>query len=43
VSPERTDLGFVREKLTIVSIAPLLARAISTLHHERSMTRMMEE
>lgn len=43
VSPERVDLGPARSKLSVVSIAPLLARTISTLHHERSMTEMMEE
>jgi len=39
VSPERVDLGPCRAKLSIVSIAPLLARAIRALHHERSMAR----
>ncbi|HEU4730151.1 MAG TPA: ribose-phosphate pyrophosphokinase [Kofleriaceae bacterium] len=43
VSPERTEIGSLRRKLTVVSIAPLLARAISTLHHEGSMTQMIEE
>lgn len=43
VSPERVELGAARAKLTVVSIAPLLARAISTLHHERSMTQLLEE
>lgn len=43
VSPERIDLGPCRAKLSIASIAPLLARAISALHHERSMTQVMEE
>lgn len=43
ISPERIDLGPVRGKLSVISIAPLLARAISTLHRERSMTEMMEE
>ena len=43
VSPERIDMGPSRAKLSIVSIAPLLARAISALHHERSMTQMMED
>jgi hypothetical protein len=43
VSPERIDMGASRAKLSIVSIAPLLARAISALHHERSMTQMMED
>jgi len=40
VSPERIDLGPARGKLTVVSVAPLLARAISTLHHERSMAEL---
>ncbi len=43
VSPERTDLGPARSKLSVVSIAPLVARAISTLHHGRPMTQLMEE
>jgi ribose-phosphate pyrophosphokinase len=43
VSPERIDLGPARAKLSVISIAPLLARTISTLYHERSMTQMMEE
>ncbi|HTR53567.1 MAG TPA: ribose-phosphate pyrophosphokinase [Kofleriaceae bacterium] len=34
VSPERTDLGPARSKLSIISIAPLLARAIRALHHQ---------
>ena len=43
VSPERTDLGPARSKLSVVTIAPLLSRAIRALHHDRSMTQMMEE
>jgi len=43
ISPERIDLGPARGKLSVISIAPLLARAISTLHRERSMTETMEE
>jgi ribose-phosphate pyrophosphokinase len=42
ISPERIDLGPARSKLSVVSIAPLLARTISTLHHDRSMTQMTE-
>ena len=42
VSPARTALGAVRAKLSVVSLAPLLARAIGTLHHERSMARLIE-
>ncbi len=42
VSPERTDLGSARSKLSVVSVAPLVARAISTLHHGRSMSELME-
>jgi ribose-phosphate pyrophosphokinase len=42
VSPARTALGPVRAKLSVVSLAPLLARAISTLHHERSMAQVIE-
>jgi ribose-phosphate pyrophosphokinase len=37
VSPERIDLGSARDKLTVLSIAPLVARAISAMHRERSM------
>ena len=43
VSTERFNIGSLRAKLTIVSIAPLLARAISTLHHEGSLTQMVNE
>lgn len=43
ISPERTDLGPARGKLSVLSIAPLLARAISALHRERSITEVMEE
>lgn len=43
VSPERVDPGACRAKLSIASIAPLVARAIRTLHDERSVTQMMEE
>lgn len=43
VSTERFNLGSLRAKLTIVSIAPLLARAISTLHHDGSLTQMLNE
>ena len=42
ISPERTDLGATRDKLAVVSIAPLLARAINTLHHERSLAELLE-
>jgi ribose-phosphate pyrophosphokinase len=40
VSPERTALGAARAKLSVVSIAPLLAGAIGALHYERSMTQI---
>jgi ribose-phosphate pyrophosphokinase len=40
ISPERIDLDPARGKLSVISIAPLLARAISTLHRGRSMTEM---
>jgi phosphoribosylpyrophosphate synthetase len=43
ISPERIDLGPARDKLSVLSIAPLLARAISALHRERSITEVMEE
>ncbi|HEU4614748.1 MAG TPA: ribose-phosphate diphosphokinase [Kofleriaceae bacterium] len=43
ISPERADLGVARGKLTVLSIAPLVARAISTLHHELPMTALLEE
>jgi ribose-phosphate pyrophosphokinase len=42
VSSARMALGAVRAKLAVVSLAPLLARAISTLHHERSMAEVIE-
>lgn len=42
ISPERVDLGVVRDKLSVVSIAPLLSRAISALHRERSITGALE-
>lgn len=40
VAPERIDLGPARGKLTVLSIAPLLARAITGLHFERSLTEL---
>ncbi|KAB2907514.1 MAG: ribose-phosphate pyrophosphokinase [Kofleriaceae bacterium] len=43
IAPERVDLGPARDKLEVLSIAPLFARAISALHHERSVTEVMEE
>lgn len=42
VALARIDLGAARTKLSVVSIAPLLARAITTLHHERSLTALAE-
>ena len=42
ISPERTDLGPARGKLVVLSIAPMLARAITTLHDERSITPLIE-
>lgn len=43
ISPERIELGPVRAKLSIASIAPLLSRAIKALHDERSLTQATEE
>lgn len=43
ISPERIDLGPARSKLSVLSIGSLLGRAITTLHREHSMTRMMDE
>jgi ribose-phosphate pyrophosphokinase len=43
ISPDRIDLGPARRKVSVLSIAPLLGRAISALHGEHSMTEMMEE
>jgi ribose-phosphate pyrophosphokinase len=43
ISPERRDLGPTRGKLSVLSIAPLLARAISALYRERSITEVMED
>ena len=40
ISPDRIDLGPASRKLSVISIAPLLARAISALHREQSMTEM---
>jgi phosphoribosylpyrophosphate synthetase len=42
VSPERTALGAARAKRSVVSIAPLVANAIDTLHHERSMAQIID-
>jgi ribose-phosphate pyrophosphokinase len=41
IAPDRIDLGPASKKLSVISVAPMLARAISTLHHERSMTTML--
>lgn len=41
ISPERVELGSARAKLAILPIAPLLARAIDTLHREGSMTELL--
>jgi ribose-phosphate pyrophosphokinase len=43
ISPDRIDLGPAREKLSVLSIAPLLARAIDALHREHSITAAMQE
>lgn len=43
ISPERMDLGPVRRKVSVVSLAPMIARAISTLHHARPMTELIGE
>jgi ribose-phosphate pyrophosphokinase len=42
VAPDRVDLGAVRDKLSVVSVVPLLARAIGALHAEGSLTRVRE-
>lgn len=42
ISPERIDLGPVRDKLSVLSIAPLLAQAIQVLHRDASMTELLE-
>lgn len=42
ISPERADLGPARAKLSVISIAPLLTRAIRALHDERSLAEMIE-
>jgi ribose-phosphate pyrophosphokinase len=39
VSPDRIDLGAARAKLSVITIAPLLARAIRALHDEHSITQ----
>jgi ribose-phosphate pyrophosphokinase len=42
IAPDRIDLGVARRKLGLVSIARLLASTIDTLHHEQSMTAVIE-
>ena len=42
VSPDRVDLGPARGKLVVLSIAPLVARAIAALHDGGSITHVME-
>jgi ribose-phosphate pyrophosphokinase len=41
IAPDRVPLGPARAKLTTLSIAPIVARAISALHHDRSMTPLV--
>jgi ribose-phosphate pyrophosphokinase len=43
VSRDRTDLGPAREKVAVVSIAPLIARTIRVLHQERSISDIVVE
>lgn len=43
ISPDRSDLGPARGKLSVLTIAPLLARAIGALHRERAITEVMED
>ena len=43
VSPDRIDLGAARGKLDTIAIAPLLARAIRTLHDDASLTEVLAE
>lgn len=38
VSPDRVDTAAIRSRLTVVSVAPLIARAIRALHEEQPMT-----
>lgn len=42
ISPERVDLGPARGKLSIISIAPFLTRAIAALHEERPLAELVE-
>jgi len=42
VSPTRIELGAARAKIEVVSIAPLLARALHALHHEESLAPLHE-
>jgi ribose-phosphate pyrophosphokinase len=42
VATSRVELGLLREKLAVTSIAPLLALAISALHHGRPLTVVRE-
>jgi ribose-phosphate pyrophosphokinase len=43
IEPGRHDLGPARDKLAVLPIAPLLARAIAALHDERSLTEALVE
>jgi len=43
IATDRIDLGPTRDKLTVLPIAPLLARAIAALHDERSITEVVAE
>jgi len=43
ISPDRIDLGSARDKLTVISIAPLVARAIDAMHRERSLMETLQE
>ena len=43
VSRERVDLGAAQRKLTVLPIAPLLARAIERLHDEASIVLPIED
>jgi len=42
IAPGRLQLGAAEAKLTTISVAPLLARAITTLHEGGSMTAVLE-
>jgi len=43
IAPDRVDLGAARGKLTVLPIAPVIARALRALYQDRSITEVIEE